>query len=342
MPKSSQDHAVRILLAVIATLLAVAAMKIARPIMIPFVVSLFLALVLAAPIGWLKVRRIPLLVTSVLSVAVVIGLILLIGELVRLSVVDLSKKLPGYEKNIVSLLDPLWKRLEQWGLGDQYIQSMKKDLNLGNLASFLGAGVVSFFGFLTNVVLIFFITLFLLMEAGFFKEKLIKAFGPKTSIPESLVEISRDIQRYVALKTVVSFLTGSLVFLFLSIIELDFPLVWGFLAFVLNFVPNIGSIIASIPPALLAVIQFADSPWVAGVVLGVLAIIQVVVGFFVDPRVMGRGLHISALVVFLSMVFFGWLWGVIGILLAVPLVVSLKVVMMHTKALVPFGILLEG
>lgn len=331
---------------VIAAIMTAGALRIARDIMIPVAVSFFLAMLLAPPIRWLKARRVPLAVTSVVSLLIIIAILLLLVDLVRISVANLIDQMPAYTTNVSAILAPLWKQLSSWGVDEEYIAELRNELDPATVAAFLGStvgtGITSFFALVTNLVIIFFVTLLLLMEGNRFKEKIISAFGTRTMILESLEQIGKDLQRYIALKTAVSFLTGAMVFLFLSLIGLDFALLWGALAFALNFIPNIGSIVATIPPILLAIVQFHDSPSYAAAVLGGLSAVQIGIGYFIDPRVMGKGLHLSTLVVFLSMLLFGWLWGVVGVLLAVPLAVSMKVVFMHQERLRPLAVMLEG
>jgi len=131
------------------------------------------------------------------------------------------------------------------------------------------------------------------------------------------------VQRYMAIKTWMSLMTGCVVALWLYIIGVDYPLLWGLLAFLLNYVPNIGSIIAAVPAVLLALIQLGGgSAILAGA--GYL-VVNMAIGNFLEPRVMGKGLGLSTLVVFISLVFWGWVFGPVGMLLSVPLTMTIKI-----------------
>ncbi len=133
--------------------------------------------------------------------------------------------------------------------------------------------------------------------------------------------------KYFSIKTAVSGLTGVLVGIVLAIAGVDYPVLWGFLAFLLNFVPSIGSILAAIPPVLLAIVQPELGAGTAVVVAVFLLAINLVVGTVLEPRFMGRGLDLSSLVVFLSLLFWGWVLGPVGMLLSVPLTATVKIIL---------------
>ena len=142
------------------------------------------------------------------------------------------------------------------------------------------------------------------------------------------------------MRIVVSLLNGVVSGLWLWLMGVDFALFWGVLIFLLNYVPNIGSVIAAIPPTLLAFVQLGF-PWAAFVVAG-LTVIDQVIGNYLDPRLMGRTLNVSSLIVLLSVIFWSWIWGIVGALLAVPLTVTIILTCAHVPALQPIAVLLGG
>ncbi|MBT8328529.1 MAG: AI-2E family transporter, partial [Desulfofustis sp.] len=129
--------------------------------------------------------------------------------------------------------------------------------------------------------------------------------------------------KYLAIKSVTSFFTGALIFVFLKFQGVDFPILWGMIAFLLNFIPNIGSLLAAVPPVLLALIQFGFGQ--ALVTAGAFLAVNTVIGSIIEPRVMGQGVGLSTLVVFLSLIFWGWVLGPVGMLLSVPLTMGIKI-----------------
>ncbi|MCP3678316.1 MAG: AI-2E family transporter, partial [Deltaproteobacteria bacterium] len=176
---------------------------------------------------------------------------------------------------------------------------------------------------LTNGFLISFTVIFILLEASTFPTKLHSALEePERSIPY-FEKFINNVQRYMAIKTWMSLLTAGIIIVWLFIIGVDYPLLWGLLAFLLNYVPNIGSIIAAVPTVLLALLQLGPGSALL-TAIGYLAV-NMVVGNLLEPKVMGKGLGLSTLVVFLSLVFWGWVFGSIGMLLSVPLTMTIKI-----------------
>ena len=156
--------------------------------------------------------------------------------------------------------------------------------------------------------------------------------------PDYFKRFTHSVQRYLGIKTIISLMTGALAAMLTAIVGLDFPLLWGLLAFLFNYVPTIGSLIASIPPIALALVQFDV---VQSVIIGVgYLVLNVTIGGLIEPRVMGRGLGLSTLVVFLSLVFWGWVLGPVGMLLSVPLTMTAKIALESSERTAPIAILM--
>ncbi|HEY5644549.1 MAG TPA: AI-2E family transporter, partial [Pseudomonadales bacterium] len=165
--------------------------------------------------------------------------------------------------------------------------------------------------------------IFILAEASSFSRKLASVLSdPDKDLPQ-FARFGANVNRYIAIKTSTSLATGALVSLSLLLIGVDFPILWGLVAFLLNYVPNIGSFIAAVPALLLALIQLG--PGYAAAATGCYLAINIVMGNVVEPRYMGRGLGLSTLVVFLSLVVWGWLLGPVGMFLSVPLTMTAKI-----------------
>jgi predicted PurR-regulated permease PerM len=201
-------------------------------------------------------------------------------------------------------------------------------------------------GTVTTALSSFFLTLvlsgFMLAESRRFREKFHQAFGGDHPLLGSLEGIGRDVRRYVVAKTWISALTGTSVWLFLELFGVDFAPLWGLLAFPLNFIPTVGAIVASIPPVLVALIDPSISGFaLTGIILGLLTI-NGTIGAVLDPRYVGQAVRVSPLVIFSSMLIWGVLWGPTGMILAVPIMVSLKVVCSRVPSLEPFATMLRG
>jgi predicted PurR-regulated permease PerM len=189
----------------------------------------------------------------------------------------------------------------------------------------------------SNLFLMMLTIVFILMEATGFRDKLHLAFGG-TGGAERFDVIRTQVQRYLGIKTLISLTTGGIVAAAMAIIGVDFPLLWGLVAFLLNYVPSLGSVIAAIPPILLAVVQLGIGHAIA--VAAVFVAVNVALGNFVEPYFMGRRLGLSTLVVFLSLIFWGWVWGPLGMILSVPLTMIARIMFENTEDLRWIAVLL--
>ena len=183
--------------------------------------------------------------------------------------------------------------------------------------------------------------IFVLSESGVMRKKLDLAFNPQNeaAIVDSVAAMREKLTQYISMKTFISVLNGTATALFTWVLGIDFPFVWGVLTFMLNFVPNIGLLIAAIPPILLAFIQF-DTPTV-GIAASVgLTVAYNLIGNVLEPKLLGRALSLSPLVVFISLLFWGWYWGFIGVVLSIPLTVAVRIICEHITPLRPVAILM--
>ena len=310
----------RIMLATAAFVIVIAGMKQAAPLVVPFLLSIFIA-VLSFPVMHALQKK---GMGQALSLTLVVLLVLLAGLalalLVGSSMDEFSKNLPLYQHKISmhwsSAID--WLAIQGITGPADYISSHLDPKAAMNMATSILSG---FGNVLANSFLIFLTVIFILSEAGSFQKKISRISG-KFENSEFGRVFTEKLRMYMSIKTWMSLITGVLVALWLWLLGIDYPQLWGVLAFMLNYVPNIGSIIAAVPAVLLALIQ-AGSGTALLVVAGY-AVINVVMGNVVEPKYMGKGLGLSALVVFLSLVFWGWVLGPVGMLLSVPLTVTVK------------------
>ena len=316
------------LIAVASFVIVVAGMRAAEPVLVPFLLSAFLAIICSAPLSWLKRKGVP---TGVAVVIVLVGIMLIglvIAVLVGTSLQDFSNALPTYQARLQEETADLLTWLSKLGI-DVSDQGLIKYINPGAAMQLFASTFTGFRKVLTNVFLIVLTVIFILLEASSFPDKLRAALGEATSSFAGLSKITDSIKRYMAIKTLTSLATGILVAIWLAVLGVDYPMLWGLLAFLLNYVPNIGSIIAAVPAVLLAFIQFNT-----GIALFALlgyVVVNGLVGSVIEPRVMGRGVGLSALIVFLSLVFWGWGLGPVGMLLSVPLTMILKIILEHNE-----------
>ncbi|MBC8208215.1 MAG: AI-2E family transporter [Desulfobulbaceae bacterium] len=312
----------RFLIPAAALVIVVAGIKVSAPIIVTFLLSLFIAVITAPPFFWLQRRKVPAIIAVLLVISAVIAMGMFVAAMVGNSINDFQNQLPYYQERLQqkTLVHIDW--LREHGL-DIPKEDILDTFNPGDALK-MAAGVLNgLSGMLTNTFLILLTVTFMLLEAASVPAKLrLSLTNPEDSLP-NFERFITTLQQYMAIKTWISLATGLLVSLWLFILGVDYPLLWGLLAFLFNYVPNIGSLIAAVPAVLLALIQLGAGH-AALTALGFLAV-NLIMGNVVEPKVMGRGLGLSTLVVFLSLVFWGWVLGLVGMLLAVPLTMAVKI-----------------
>jgi AI-2 transport protein TqsA len=304
-----------------ALVIVVAGMRAAQPILIPFLLSIFIAVISAPPLFWLQRKRIPTAIALLIVISAVIAILLAVGVLIGTSLDDFTRSLPAYHARLREITATALGWLGQFGI--QIPESQMRDQFDPGAAMDLVARLLAGLGnVLKNTLLILLTVVFILFEASGVPNKIRAAFGPQASFAH-FEGFRVNLNRYLVIKTSISLLTGVTVAIWLVILGVDYPLLWGLLAFLLNYIPTIGSIIAAIPPVLLAAIQLGFGPaLLVGIGYGT---VNIVFGSVMEPRFMGRGVGLSTLVVFLSLVFWGWILGPVGMLLSVPLTMTMKI-----------------
>ncbi|GJQ60780.1 MAG: hypothetical protein SCALA701_35810 [Candidatus Scalindua sp.] len=216
-------------------------------------------------------------------------------------------------------------------------------LKLPLVKATVSSGFGNFFSFVGNTFLVLLFMLFMLAGSGKLSGKVEKAFSPDHAlrIITVLQNIDSQARQYLLTKTLISAGTGILTALMLWIIGVDFPLIWGFLTFLLNFIPNVGSIVASILPFILSLLQF-DTVVAPILVILLLGTIQVLMGSILEPKIMGFKLNLSPLVVLVSLIFWGWLWGFWGMILAIPMTATFKIIFENIEPLYPVSVMMGG
>jgi AI-2 transport protein TqsA len=336
MQESGFSKTASVVLVSAALVIIIAGMKQAAPLLVPFLLSVFIAILCFPIMLGLQKKGVGENTSLFLVIALVMIAGLVMALLVGSSVDDFSKNLPAYQTRIT----------QQWQIFIQWLATLGVVLPASNISSNLDpkaamnmvASILSGFGIvLANSFLIFLTVIFILLEGAHFSRKIKAISDIKGGISFSN-EFTDKLRRYMSIKTWTSALTGTLVALWLWLLGVDYPALWGMMAFMLNYVPNIGSIIAAVPAVLLALVQLGT-----GAALWVMAgylVINTVVGNVIEPKYMGKGLGLSTLVVFLSLVFWGWVLGTAGMLLSVPLTVAVKLALDSKKETQWLGTLL--
>lgn len=310
------------LLMAAAFVVVVAGMKSATVILVPFLLSAFIAVISAAPMFWLRRKGVPQVLALLIVVVGIVAAITLAAALVGQSVAGFSQDLPVYQQKIKTQTVSFLAWLENVGI-DMRSLALDRTFDPGAAMKMAAALLNSIGNVLANGFLILMTVVFMLLEAASFPAKLQAIAGTPEASLARWENFVKEVKQYVAIKTWVSLATGGLIWAWLAILGVDYALLWGLLAFALNYVPNIGSIIAAVPAVLLAVVQVGAAKGSAAAA-GYL-VVNLVMGSIIEPRFMGRGLGLSTLVVFLSLLFWGWVLGPVGMLLSVPLTITAKI-----------------
>jgi predicted PurR-regulated permease PerM len=327
----------RVLVSLAAAVVIVAGLKAASAFFVPFLLALFLAILSLPLLQWLRARRVPKTLAVALTVVADLALVALLGWAFAAAVADVTDQAPAYQARIESVVDGVVGWLERWGLpaSDWITPSEVSPRALADVVSSTFVGVATVVSALFLVLLLL---VFMLLESVELGDKLRLLVGADPDSFRRYSKITREVQSYLLYKTLVSLATGLSVGIWVGLLGLDFPALWGFVAFALNYIPNIGSILAAVPAVGLALLQLG--PGRALVIALGYGAINFWWGNLVEPALLGRRLQLSPLVVLVSLIFWGWVWGPIGMLLSVPLTMMLKIVLENSPGLRWLGALL--
>ncbi|MCG8425847.1 MAG: AI-2E family transporter [Chromatiales bacterium] len=312
----------QLMLTAAAFVIVVAGMREAQSLLVPFLLSGFIAIIAAPSMLFMRKLGLHTGFAIIVVILALLGIGSLLGILIGSSVDDFTAQLPTYQEKLRAQTAALTQWLE--GLGVTVPQELfSKIFDPARAMTIAAQGLSSFGNLLTNTFLILLTVIFILFEASSFPAKLHKILPNPDQDYEHFDRFLENIKRYMAIKTATSLLTGMIITGWLMAVGVDYPILWGVLAFFLNYVPNIGSIIAAIPAILLALVQLGTGG-AAWTLVGFL-FANNLVGNVIEPRFMGKGLGLSSLVVFLSLVFWGWILGTVGMFLSVPLTMTIKI-----------------
>ena len=312
--RRNSDAGTRVLVGAASFVIIVAGLRAAQQLAVPFLLAVFLAVVSVPFMRWLQSKHVPRLVAMFSTVLAAVGVIALLALVLGRSVNQFAEVAPQYQQRLEVLIDASFGLLNGWGIPTEEWQSL--DL--------LPIGLFD----ASNTFLVLLAVIFILMEVAGFNSKLRVVFGTDTQFGP-LERMTRQVQNYLVIKTVISAVTGTVVGCWVAAMGLDFAILWGLVAFLLNFIPSLGSIIAAVPAVFLALIQLG--PGRAAVIAVGYLVVNILLGNFIEPMLMGRRLGLSTLVVFLSVVFWGWVWGPVGMLLSVPLTMVLRIALENTE-----------
>lgn len=314
------------LVALAALVILLAGVRAAGEIVAPFLISIFLAVLTAPVVSWLHRHRVPKALAILGVVCCVAALLALVGGVALNSLEDFNQNLPTYQERLATQMGTLTailqEAMQRFG-GDIAEADVWSQFDLRSAVGMAGSTLLRVGNIVTKALLVVLAIVFMLLEGFRMPDKMAQALGQTDRTWEGFGTFARSVQKYLAVKTTTSLATGLAAGLWTWILGVDYPVFWGLLAFLFNYVPNIGSFVAAVPAVLMAIVQYGAATGVV-VALGYAAV-NIVIGGLIEPKFMGDSVGLSPLVVFMSLVFWGWLLGGVGMLLSTPLTISVKI-----------------
>lgn len=300
----------------------VAGLKMAADIIVPVLLAMVIAVVCLPTLKWLQNRRLPTPIAIVIILLGVTAIGLLVPLFVGASLRELQGDIGHYQERIQDGRESLVEQLTAMGVhnADATISDWLAPADGTTLVENVAEEVALWFA---KAFVVLILVAFMLAEASHFHTKVRAAFPGSKDVGRRIADIIENIWRYLAIKTIMSLATGGLVAIMLAIIGVKFPLLWGFVAYCLNYIPNVGSVIAAIPAVLLALLDIGPVAAIS-VGAGYLAI-NTMLGTVIEPRLQGHGLGLSPLVVLVSLLFWGFVLGIVGALLSAPLTMAVRI-----------------
>ncbi|NOY38289.1 MAG: AI-2E family transporter [Chlorobi bacterium] len=326
-------------LGILASLVIIlAGLKVAAPIIVPFLLAVFIFIIFRPFATALRRKGVPNWLALTLVILLILFFTMLMATLLTLSVQNFSQKIPYYTERLTVYQQDILR------ISEKYSIPVKNELldsffDPGKVMKFAAGALKNLSDLLSNGFMILFTVILIFIESSAFAYKIRIIIKDKERL-ENFKQIDDKLNRYMMIKTIVSLITGGLITAALAIMGVDFPVLWGLVAFLLNFIPSIGSLIAAIPPILLSLVQLGIP---ASIFVAIIFIsVNILLGSIIEPRIMGKGLGLSVLVVFISLVFWGWILGPVGMFLSIPLTIVVKIFLESQPETRWIGVLLGG
>ena len=316
-----------------------------KVVLLPFAMAAFISILLKPLVQYMRSKRIPLVI-AILIVLASLGLIGFLFVIILTSTISqFIAELPNYKDKFDLLVNDIEALTEQFamffGIPPEEIEL--PEFNFSVIASTARTGLNTLLSFIGSAFLILLFLIFILIGSGDAERKVTAAFPEDLAerMTKAIKNIGSQVRKYLVTKTLVSAITGLLTFLVLWLFGVDFPLIWGFLTFLFNFIPNIGSMTSILLPFLLSLLQFDSLAPSIGTLIS-LAAVQIMMGNILEPRILGFNLNLSPVLILVSLITWGWLWGVWGMFMAVPLTATIKIVLENIETFRPVSVLMSG
>ena len=336
-------RAVFFLMVFICCIAAGAVLKITANVVLPFTIAFLLAFVMYPIVRWLDKHRIPRFISILLVLTIIIAGIYIFGMILFSSGSNILSIYPKYENRLTEIYIWVARYLEL-----PYDESLSFWENLWGqlwIRTWVRGFALSFsnifINFLSNAVLVLLFVVFILLEASYIKEKLEAAFEERSErINRMGHDLMSQVTRYLTAKFFISLANGIIFAVAFYFIGLEFAILWGVIQFVMNFIPNLGSIVTGIAISLFALIQFWPEPGPVILVVVVVLVVNLILCNIFDPKIIGEHVGISPLMVLISLSIWGYIWGFAGMILAVPMTVVIKIICENIPGMEPVSILM--
>ncbi|MCX6565081.1 MAG: AI-2E family transporter [Candidatus Aminicenantes bacterium] len=302
--------------------------KSTKAVLFPLFLALFIYFILAPVQDLLMKIKLSRNLSLVLIILITFVILYLMALLFYSSGKSFAADLPDYGNKLKEIVDKLKNSVELPGGGTFDPLAWADSLDITKIGTFVLNSLGTFVSFLSTIFLVLIFLIFMLAGRGKLNDK-IRRFSPNSRHSARIIEvvehIDRQVQKYLALKTVISLASGLIAMAIIMAFGVRYAILWGFITFILNYIPNIGSFIAKILPFGFAILQLGRF-WPAVWMLAILIVTDAITGMIIEPRIMGKGLGLSPLAILIALFFWGWLWGIPGMILAVPIMVVMKII----------------
>jgi AI-2 transport protein TqsA len=345
MEKYTNNKFITIAASIFLIALAFFILKTLQDILLPFFIAVIIAFMFEPLYAWLKTKKVP----GWGSIVIVILIIILVSNIssvfILTSIGSFQDALPRYEEKFNELFNNFFYTLAAWGIDVEGLKSSmdpNKFIQDGTITGIVTSLFSSIIGIFGDFVLILIYVVFLLSEIGSIKRRIMVAFSPERAgkIASLITDVFHDVRKYIVGKTLINLVHASVVTFILWCFGIDFYFVWGFLTFLMNYIPNIGSIIATVMPFLTALLKYDDFVMPI-IILAILIIIGNAFGNFLEPKIFGDNLDLSPILILFSLIFWGYVWGIMGMILSVPIMSMIKIVLMKFDTTRPIAILMS-
>lgn len=312
--------------------------KATSSLVLPVILAIFISLMLLQPVHWLQSKKVPRSIAIVIVLSLFGSILIVLGDLLGTSINNFQYYLPQFKEAIIQKLSHGKNQIDIFGF--KFSDDSILDAKPGKYMEFVLSGLDHIRQIIGKTFFILLLSLFLLFELDSFPFKFKAIFSRKGTM-KARININRitvNLKNYLFIKTITSFFTGLFIFIGLKLVGVEYAILWGTLAFLLNYIPNIGSLLAAIPAVILTGIQMGGTSML---IVGLIYLaVNFIIGSVIEPRIMGKGMGLSTAVILLSLMFWGWLFGPIGMFLSVPLTMVLKVFLQSSDSSKYFAILI--